>query len=84
MDGKRAVTVWIHPDGKRRVFLIARPDGLFGRWSEYFSEDQFEMCWVADDMGGSFYDSYSTAVREIHGSYPWTTSIQPTCLGGTR
>ena len=75
VDGKRAICRWIHPDGKRRVFLLSRSDGLFARWSEYFSEEEFEMCWVADDMGGSFYDSQETAVREIHFAYPWSVAV---------
>jgi hypothetical protein len=57
---------------------------MFGRWSEYFSEDEFEMCWVADDMGGSFYDSQDTAVREIHSAYPWAASIRPEYPEGTK
>jgi hypothetical protein len=77
VDGKEPIRRWTHPDGKRRVFLIARRDGMFGRWSEYFSEEEFEMCWVPDDRGGSFYDSQDAAVSEIHSAYPWAAAVRP-------
>jgi hypothetical protein len=70
-----AVCRWTHPDGKHRVYLIARRDGLFGRWGEHFSDEEFEMCWIQDDTGGSFYDSEETAVTEIHVAYPWSRDV---------
>jgi len=75
VDGKVAVCRWTHPEGKRRVYLIARKDGLFGRWSEFFSDAEFEMCWIQDDASGSFYDSEETAVSEIHSAYPWSRDV---------
>ena len=66
---------WTHPDKKRRVFLLQRSDGGCNRLVEEFSDDEFEMCWIQVDRGGSFYDSEETAVREIHGDFPWTTEV---------
>jgi hypothetical protein len=73
--GHVAVSRWTHPDGKQRVYLIARGDGLFGRWSEHFSDDEDEMCWTPDDLGASLYDSEETAVREIHSASPWSREV---------
>jgi hypothetical protein len=75
IHGNVAVSRWTHPDGKRRVYLIARGDGLFSRCSEHFSNDEFEMCWISDDVGASVYDSEETAVREIHSTYPWSREV---------
>jgi hypothetical protein len=44
IHGNVAVSRWTHPDGRGRVYLIARGDGLFSRWSERFSTDEDEMC----------------------------------------
>lgn len=75
--GRRAILRWIHPDGKHRAYVIARDDGHFMKWSEFFCADEFENCWIPEDMGGSFYDSEVTAIREVHGGFPWTQELQP-------
>ena len=38
----RAVCRWTDPDGKHRVYLIAREDGVFCYVSMYFSDAEFE------------------------------------------
>ena len=68
---------WTHPGGKHRVFLVARQDGRFSKHSQVFSDDEFEMCWIQEDVGGSFYDSEDTAVAEIHASFPWSSELEP-------
>jgi hypothetical protein len=59
------------------VFLLARRDGCFSKHAEYFSDDEFEMCWCQQDSGGSFFDSEETAIHEIHGQFPWTKGLEP-------
>ena len=44
---------------------------------EFFSDDEYERCWLDDDRGSSFYDSEETAVHDIHGAFPWTRDVQP-------
>ncbi len=77
VDSKSAIACWMHPDRRQRVFLIKRQDGAFSKWSEYFRDDEFEMCWMQDDSGGSFYDSEETATQEIYGAYPWSRGVEP-------
>ena len=71
----RVVCRWTHPDGKQRVYLIARHDGGFACGSEYYSDDEFEHCWVRQGSEGSFYGSEEIAAREIHGSFPWSRDV---------
>ena len=75
-DGKEAISRWTHPDGKQRVYLIFRPDGMFSRWSEHYSDSEFEHCWISDDRGGSFFDSKATARKEVLSTYPWAQTAQ--------
>ena len=71
----KAVCRWTHPCGKQRVYLIARADGLFCYGSMYFSEAEFERCWMPEVTGGSFFDSEDTAVREVHSAWPWSRTV---------
>jgi hypothetical protein len=68
---------WTHPSGKERVYLISRHDGLFVYASEYFSDAEFEHCWIPEGVGKSFFDSEPTAVRELHVAYPWSRDVSP-------
>jgi peptide methionine sulfoxide reductase MsrB len=65
-----ATARWMHPDGKHRVYLIARSDGLFSHSGEYFTDDPNEMCWTPDNVHAGLYDSEQIAVREILAIYP--------------
>jgi hypothetical protein len=67
-----AVCRWTSQDRKHRVYLTARNDGAFSCASEYFSDDEFEKCWVSAGVDGSIFGSEEIAVREIHASYPWS------------
>ena len=71
----KAVCRWTHPGGKQRVYLIARADGLFCYGSMFFSEAEFERCWIPEGTGGSFFDSEETAVREVHSAWPWSRTV---------
>ena len=63
---------WTSRDGKHRVYLIARQDRAFSSSSEYFSDDEFENCWVTAGVDGSIFASEDIALREIRAAYPWT------------
>lgn len=73
--GHAAIARWTDPKGERRVYLIARSDGLFSFWGEYFSNDPEEMCWLPENVRGGKYDSEETAVKEIHAAYPWSRNL---------
>ena len=75
-DGRRTLARWIHPNGKSRVFLVQRLDGRLSKYSEVFSEEEFEMCWLPQERGGSLYDSTETAERNIGLEYPWTKEVK--------
>jgi hypothetical protein len=77
VNGKRSLACWTDQECKHRIFLIERPDGNFEIVSEFFSEDEYEMCWLLTDRGNSICDSEETAVREIHGRFPWTINVEP-------
>jgi hypothetical protein len=68
---------WSHPDGQYRVYLVARSDGLFCLWTEFWSDAEYEHCWLSDRMSNSIYDSEETAIREIHARFPWTRKQEP-------
>ena len=44
-------------------------------YSEFFSDEGFEHCWIPERAGGSFYDSEEIAVREIHADFPWSRDV---------
>jgi hypothetical protein len=50
--GHVAIARWTDAQGERRVYLIARGDGLFSFWGEYFCKDPEEMCWLPDNVRG--------------------------------
>jgi len=76
VDGRKLLARWIHPDGKSRVFLVARSDGLFSKCSERFSEEEFEWCWLPDERGGGLYDTAQTAEKNIRLEYPWVAQVK--------
>lgn len=78
VDGKRPLTCWTKPDKSLRVFMLLNEDGTFSQWSEYFSADPYEMCWIQCMPGASFYDCEETALREIHAQYPWSKDVTAT------
>ena len=76
-SGMQPIACWTNPDQTQRVFLIVRQDGLFSRWEEGFSDDEFIFGWNRSGIGTSFYDSEETAIREIRISCPWSRDIEP-------
>ena len=67
---------WTSPDGKERVYLFARREGGFSSGSEYFSDAEFEHCWIPAGISGSIYGSEEIAVREIHAAIPWSREVK--------
>ena len=68
--------VWVREDNTERVFIYKNANGTWGLWGEYFSDHEAEMCWLSDDMGGHFYDSEETAIKELIASYPWAKELK--------
>lgn len=77
INGLEAIACWTNQEKTKRVFLIKKSDGTFSYDSQYFSDDEFEMCWILDGIGKSIYDSKEIAEKEIHGNFPWTKNIKP-------
>jgi hypothetical protein len=59
------------PDRKRRVHIVRRGNGTFSHEEEYFSTDEFEMCWIPLSGHLSVFDSVDTALREARGRLNW-------------
>lgn len=57
-------------DRSRRVFIYRREDGLFSYEPWYYSEDEYEMCWIGQRCSG-LYDSQETAIREAQANVDW-------------
>jgi hypothetical protein len=59
------------PDGTRRVHIVRRKNGTFGHEEEYFSTDEYEMCWIPLSRHLSVFDSAETALREARSRMGW-------------
>ena len=79
-DNRVLKKVWVNHNNTERVFIFKNADGTWGLMSDYFSDYETEMCWCANDMGGHFYDSEQTAIKELKASYPWAKEIEPFTL----
>ena len=76
VDRSRPILCWTNFDDDERVFLIERADGHFTSEYQYFSDHEFEMCWIASGST-SIYDSAEAVMREIGVKFPWTKNIVP-------
>jgi len=76
-DNRSLKKAWVKADNTERVFIFENSDGSWGLWGDYFSDHEAEMCWCANDMGGHFYDSEETAIKELKASYPWAKDVEP-------
>jgi len=76
-DQRTFKKVWVKVDKTERVFIYINDDGTWGHWGEYFSDHDAEMYWIQNDMGGHYYDTEETAIKEVHASYPWSKDIDP-------
>jgi hypothetical protein len=61
-----------HPDGRHRVLIFRRFDGLFGYEEEVFSEHPYELCWLRRSCSPIVIcDSPERALKEARGCVPW-------------
>ena len=66
-----------HPDGKRRVLIVRRDNGMFGFEEEAFSEEPFENCWLpCGEDTFALCESEETAEREARGRIPWLAALR--------
>jgi hypothetical protein len=59
-------------DQKKRVRIFVRESGTYYYEQDYFSEDEYEMCWVPlrqNPIG--HYESQDIAAREAQGNIDW-------------
>jgi hypothetical protein len=61
------------PDRTERVHIFRRESGTFGYEEVYFSNDEYEMCWVPRGSL-SVFDSAETALREERGRVSWLST----------
>lgn len=60
---------------KHRVMIFRRESGTYYYTPEYFSQDNYEMCWVpARQNTIGFYESQEIAKREASGNVDWLVS----------
>ena len=76
-DNRKLTKVWLKSDNTERVFIFENTNDTWGLWGDYFSDHEAEMCWCTNDMGGHFYDSEETAIKELKSSYPWAKEVEP-------
>ena len=69
-DTNKTVQTIYSEDEKQRVIIFQRPNGSYGFSESYFSEDEFEMCWI-DQSHASFFDTYEIAQREVYSRVDW-------------
>jgi hypothetical protein len=59
-------------DRKNRIHIVRRSNGTCGYEEEYFSEDEYEMCWIpVGQRPFCVCDSPETALREARGRVIW-------------
>ena len=44
-------------------------------WTEYFSDNEYEWCWVQENAGSSMFDDEQIAERELRTAFPWTDEV---------
>ena len=64
-------------DQKQRVVIFRRQNGNFGFVKEYFSQDEFEMCWMPRSRNISFFDTLEIALHEVYGRVDWLIGQEP-------
>jgi hypothetical protein len=79
VDGRVPIACWTHPSGDERVFLIRRREGTYTTDAEWFSNEEFEMCWIGSGSS-SIYDTEETARWELSAQYPWTNDVEAKAL----
>jgi len=66
-----------HPDGKRRVDIIHRQDGMFGFEEWKFSAAERENCWIPEKKDtATLTDSFDRALYEAQGRIAWMKELE--------
>lgn len=60
---------------KRRVVIYQNENGQFSFAVEYFSEDEYEMCWLPISRNISFFCSLEVALREVYSRVEWLVDM---------
>jgi hypothetical protein len=70
MSKERRIKTIERPDGKARLFILARDDGLFRFVAESEQEEDGDIFWAPSDWSG-LYDSAERAEQEARSMIPW-------------
>jgi hypothetical protein len=66
----QTVKIFERADGKARLSIVRRPDGLYAFVGETERQKDGYTFWAPSDLSG-LYDSAETAEREAIGLVPW-------------
>jgi hypothetical protein len=62
----------VEASGKRRLFILRRPDGAYTFEAQYWSDEPFEMCWIPrGERSVCICDSEEIAMREALDRVDW-------------
>ena len=68
----RDLTTIYNDERNRRAIIFQRDDGTFGFFEEYFSDDEYEHCWIPQFPASECRcDSLESVTREVYGRVPW-------------
>ncbi|MEM7143582.1 MAG: hypothetical protein AAF591_00515 [Verrucomicrobiota bacterium] len=76
-DDHRTVRRWTSSDGDYCVYIVRRPDGLFGHWTERFDHDYSYPSWIPEYTGGSFFDNEEAAEVALAETNSWIRQTKP-------
>jgi hypothetical protein len=74
MARERRIKTIEHPNGKARLFILERDDGLYRFEGEREAEELGEYYWEPCDMSG-LYQSADAAEQEARREIPWLREI---------
>jgi hypothetical protein len=70
MSKERRIKTIGRPDGKARLFILARDDGLFRFEGESEQEEDGDLFWALSESSG-LYESAERAEHEARRTVPW-------------
>lgn len=77
----KAIIRWTDAGQMNRVYIIERTNGTYGIYHEDFNivglEEYQEYGYWIGGLQGSIFDSKETALGEIYGQYPWSSTSEP-------
>jgi hypothetical protein len=65
-----------HPEGKARIFIVARDDGLFRYEGEVEQWDQFSGFYWAPRYGSGLYETPEAAEADARNEVPWLKRLE--------